>query len=349
MSGLRILWPACLLIGCVGSDAVEPSPPVADRVVASAAVYDTVMDISGFGSQGHAYGISTAGLVVGDNNGLPFAWQQPSGPMRTLTLPTGLSGSGGATSVSASGMWIAGIGSPTGFGVSHAVLWDGHRSPTDLGTLGGGSSSASAVDDKGTVVGWAETTRGIMHAFRYPRGGRMLDMGVLPGSPKTAQMQAWDLNASEIVGCGNGPNGNYDMWSWTQSGGFKNLGPGLGFTCAYAVNAKGFIAGVTDQFGGDNGFTWNSARGFVLHAAGNSVAHDINGSRTAVGEAAGFSQAYVADPRGAVVYLPTLVPGNPSSAASAYGINACGDVVGWSNNPFIGETHAVWWPGHLCP
>lgn len=52
---------------------------------------------------------------------------------------------------------------------------------------------------------------------------------------------------------------------------------------------------------------------------------------------------------GAVVYLPTLVPGNPSSAAAAWSINVCGDVLGWSSNRFIGETHAVWWPSHQCP
>lgn len=338
---------AALLAACAAENApTVPTDGNPDAVAALTAVYDTAMDISGFGSQGHAYQISSAGLVVGDNNGLPFSWQQPVGPLRTLALPATMV-LGGATSIAPGGKWIAGYGGQ--FGFSHAVLWDAHRNPVDLGTLGGTSSMANAVDNNGTVVGWSETTQGVIHAFRFPRGGRMMDMGVLPGSPKTAQMQAWDLNAKEIVGCGNGPSGNYDMWSWTAGGGFKNLGPGVGFTCANAVNAKGVIVGNTDQFGGDNGFTWSAGRGFILHAATFSFAHDINDKGYAAGESDGFFRAYVADPRGAVVYLPPLVPGSPQSDASAHGINVCGDAVGWSSNPFIGETHAVWWPGHQCP
>jgi probable HAF family extracellular repeat protein len=204
------------------------------------------------------------------------------------------------------------------------------------------------VDDNGTVVGWAETAAGVMHAFRYTAAGGMVDLGTIPGSAASAQMQAWDLNATEIVGCGNGPSGQYDMWSWTPKGGFVNLTNGAGFTCAYAVNSKRVIAGVTDQFGPDNGFSWTK-RGFILHAATNSVAHDINASGIAVGEASGFSRAYVADKRGAVVFLPRLIPSASLSTAGAFAINACGDVVGWSSDPFAGENHGVWWPGHQCP
>jgi len=188
-----------------------------------------------------------------------------------------------------------------------------------------------------------------MHAFRYTVATGMVDLGTFPGSAASAQMQAWDLNATEIVGCGNGPSGQYDMWSWTPKGGFVNHTNGAGFTCAYAVNSKRVIAGVTNQGFPDNGFTWTK-RGFVLHAAaGISYARDINTSGVAVGEADGFFRAYVADKRGAVVYLPSLIPSATFSTASAFAINACGDVVGWSSNPFIGETHAVWWPGGLCP
>ena len=115
------------------------------------------------------------------------------------------------------------------------------------------------------------------------------------------------------------------------------------------MNAQGAITGVTDQPNGDHAFTWTAGRGMVAHAAGYSVAHDINASGNAVGEADGFTRAYVADPRGAVVYLPPLVQYPTPSSASAWAINACGDVVGWSNNPYLGETHAIWWPGHQCP
>ena len=341
---------ALVVMACAGTESTPIKSPdsASEAVAALAAVYDTAMDITGYGHQGHANGISDNGLIVGDQDGMPFSWQQPSGPLVTLSLPPTVNGYGIATGISSTGNYIAGIGSPFGSGVYHAVVWDSQRNPTDLGTLGGANSWANAVDNNGTVVGWAETAAGVMHAFRYTAAGGMVDLGTFPGSAASAQMQAWDLNSSEIVGCGNGPTGTYDMWSWTPKGGFVNLRSG-GFTCAYAVNSKRVIAGVTDLIGPPNGFSWTK-RGFVLHAAiTNSVAHDINASGIAVGEADGNTRAYVADKRGAVVYLPSLIPSATFSTASAFAINACGDVVGWSSDPFAGETHAVWWPGGQCP
>jgi hypothetical protein len=87
---------------------------------------------------------------------------------------------------------------------------------------------------------------------------------------------------------------------------------------------------------------------YVKHVGG-EFARDINGNGIAVGDGNGFQDGYVADLRGTVVYLPHLLPFNASSHASAWGINGCGDVVGSSNDPFAGEIHAVWWPGHQCP
>jgi probable HAF family extracellular repeat protein len=51
----------------------------------------------------------------------------------------------------------------------------------DLGTLGGSTSGATAINKSGEVVGYA-TTLGdaATHAFRW-RGGTMTDLGVLPG------------------------------------------------------------------------------------------------------------------------------------------------------------------------
>ena len=344
------------LSACAGTEntPISPAARIDAAVTVQAAVYDTAIDITstfGGGGEGPADGIIAAGLVVGDQNSRPFTWQQPYGSVRILGQPPTVAGIGSATGVSPNGRWIAGEASPVGVPVYHAVAWDVARRPRDLGTLGGSNSWAIAVDDQGRVVGWAETARGVMHAFLYTPGSGMQDLGTLPGSFRSAQMQAWDINANGvIVGCGHGASGSYEMWSWTSAGGLQTLAPGVGFTCAHGVNSAGRITGVTDFQQPGSGFTWSGGRGFILHATqgGSGNGHDINRAGFAAGEE-NFTSAYVADPTGTVTYLPTLQSSPfPNPAAGAFAINDCGDVVGWANDPFLGQVRAVWWPGHQC-
>ncbi len=52
----------------------------------------------------------------------------------------------------------------------------------DLGTLGGNTATATAVNDSGEVVGWSSTVSNQeTHAFLY-REGEMIDLGRLPGA-----------------------------------------------------------------------------------------------------------------------------------------------------------------------
>ena len=71
----------------------------------------------------------------------------------------------------------------------------------DLGTLGGGFSSATSINDLGQVAGWAHTASGKTRAFLY-NGGGLIDLGSLGGSVSAADF----VSASgDVVGYSQSP------------------------------------------------------------------------------------------------------------------------------------------------
>jgi len=66
----------------------------------------------------------------------------------------------------------------------------------DLGTLGGPSSSAAAINERGEVAGMSFVNADIQHAFLY-RGGAMVDIGSLGGAYTEARALN---NAGMVVG-----------------------------------------------------------------------------------------------------------------------------------------------------
>ncbi|HSL72300.1 MAG TPA: hypothetical protein VK864_18775, partial [Longimicrobiales bacterium] len=69
----------------------------------------------------------------------------------------------------------------SGNSARHAFLWhDGVM--TDLGTLGGNSSQAQAINGAGQIVGYSELPGGFYHAVRWENGS-ITDLGqaVTPG------------------------------------------------------------------------------------------------------------------------------------------------------------------------
>ena len=57
---------------------------------------------------------------------------------------------------------------------------------TDLGTLGGTSSQAVAVNNSGQVVGYSKIAGNETHAFSWTKKGGMVDLGTLGGTSSRA-------------------------------------------------------------------------------------------------------------------------------------------------------------------
>lgn len=120
----------------------------------------------------------------------------------------------------------------------HAFLWQ-NGVMTDLGTLGGASSRAYAINDGGQVTGWAESDEGAAHAFLWSAGA-MRDLGTLGGSFSVGR----DLNSCRrVVGWSETASGAVHAFSWS-AGAMVDLGTlGGADSRAYGIDGTGRVVG----------------------------------------------------------------------------------------------------------
>ncbi len=113
-------------------------------------------------------------------------------------------------------------------------------SVVDLGTLGGSSSMATAINNAGLIVGQADTSSGASHPFLYnPATASMQDLGTFGGATGSANA----INsAGQIVGWATASNNIPQPFLWSGSG-LTNLTPaGASGGQANAINDSGAIA-----------------------------------------------------------------------------------------------------------
>jgi probable HAF family extracellular repeat protein len=142
---------------------------------------------------------------------------------------------------------------------AHAVLWESDDSvPHDLGSLGGAFNGASSINNRGEVVGVAQSPiDGTVHAFLWTRQTGMLDYGAFPGAVATVVGCCHTNNdRGEIVGFSIEPDNPYFgralIWQGTEPKDLNafvpDLGPFVQLTGAFSINDAGEIVcqGVTN-------------------------------------------------------------------------------------------------------
>ena len=212
---------------------------------------------------------------------------------------------------------------------------------TDLGTLGGRSSEAAALNLFGDVVGTADTPDGESHAFLY-RDGTMVDLGTLPGGTSSAATAITDtgtiVGRSGINGFGPQFREGSQAFVW-QDGRMRALGAlycpcsfneRYGTSRAFGINSAGRIVGdsLMRRHPMTHAFLWQpdtmSDLSTAAGAAWSSTAYGINEREEVVGEI--NRRAFLLRDR-VVEDLGTL-PGHDTSAARA--VNRVGQVAGMS-------------------
>ncbi len=146
----------------------------------------------------------------------------------------------------------------------------------DIGSLGGTTTQAYAVNANGQVVGQSATSGGAGHAFLLT-GGVLQDLGTLGGTTSVAN----GINDSGVVvGASDLANGSSHAFVYTPGGSMVDLGTlGGGGSVAWGVNASGEIVGDAQTTGGDyHAVSWINGAITDLGTLGGttSVARGIN-------------------------------------------------------------------------
>lgn len=202
---------------------------------------------------------------------------------------------------------------------------------TDLGTLGGNSSEALAINNSGQVVGVAQLPDGTNRAFLYTNG-LMKNFG-------TSYSWATNINdQGQVVGEARFPGSNNSYAFLYTNDVTTNLGTlGGSYSVAYGINNSGQVVGMSRNApvdAWDRAFLWSNGvmtdLGTLGGSEGTSEAHAINDNGQIVGNTStpsGYrSFLYSND---VMTNLGTL-GGHYNAQSSASDINDSGQVVGGS-------------------
>jgi probable HAF family extracellular repeat protein len=220
----------------------------------------------------------------------------------------------------------------------------------DLGTLGGGSTYARAVNLSGTVTGWSNLGPGGVYERAYTwQNGWLEALPVLGGNPVLSM--GYSLNTSgQVVGYSSSPDGTSRAVLWSGTG-ITDLGTlGGRNAAALHVNDLGQKVGWSEfspESGERRAVIWSSSGGISALAAGGNynAAWSINDAGKAVGECVTLSSPLVMQPCAWPGGVLAVLGGSQGSARD---INEAGTIAGWAETAQLDHhggyiPHAALW------
>lgn len=223
----------------------------------------------------------------------------------------------------------------------HAFLWTPTKGMVDLGTLYGGDSVGTGINNAEEVIGLSDSTTNppfFVQGFYWSAATGMIEAG---GASGVVTNPIAINDAGQVVGAavdGLGPN---YAFLWTKAGGMVKLGSLEYESVAYAtaINNKGQVVGISkDGFFRVRVFSWTQAGGMIDLGYVPDIYNLLiyNPQVNNLGQVLLPSSIWTS--AGGKVNIGSLGGGNTTTAA----INNLGQVVGSANDIF-GQTRAFVW------